>query len=38
MELNFVEFDEILNFFKMLKAKKMELTSSLFYKEVNKSE
>ena len=38
MELNFVEFDEILNSFKMLKAKKMELTSSLFYKEVNKSE
>ena len=35
MELNFIEFDEVLNTFKVLKAKKMELSSSLFYSEVN---
>lgn len=34
MELNFLEFDEALNCIKMLKSKKMELSSSLFYREV----
>lgn len=31
MELNFIEFDEILNSIKICKAKKMELSSSKFY-------
>lgn len=35
MELNFVEYDEVLNQFDMLKAKKMELASSKMYSEVN---
>ena len=34
MELNFIEFDEILNNIKVLKAKKMELSSSLMFNEV----
>ncbi len=34
MELNFLEFDTVLNSIKILPAKKMELTSSLIYKEV----
>ena len=34
MELNFFEFDETLNYMKVLKAKKMELSSSKFYNSV----
>lgn len=34
MELNFIEYDEILNNFKVLKAKKVELSSSKFYNAV----
>lgn len=34
MELNFLEFDEVLNSFKVLPAKKMELSSSKMYSEV----
>lgn len=34
MELNFLEFDETLNCVKMLKSKKMELSSSKFYNAV----
>ena len=34
MELNFLEFDEILNSVQILKSKKMELSSSKFYNEV----
>ena len=34
MELNFIEFDEILNNIKILKAKKMELSSSVIYNAV----
>ena len=35
MELNFCEYDEILCNFKILKAKKMELSSSKLYLEVS---
>ena len=35
MELNFLEFDEILNCFKVLKAKKVELSNSKFYNAVD---
>lgn len=34
MELNFIEYDEVLNNFKVLKAKKVELSSSKFYNAV----
>lgn len=34
MELNFIEFDDILNVMKILKSKKTEITSSKFYKEI----
>jgi ssDNA-specific exonuclease RecJ len=34
MELNFIEFDDILNKMEILKSKKAEITSSLIYKKV----
>ena len=34
MELNFIEFDEVLNSMQMLKSKKAEITSSKFYQKV----
>ena len=34
MELNFIEFDEVLNSMQMLKSKKSEITSSKFYQNV----
>ncbi len=34
MELNFMEFDEILNSMQLLKSKKSEITSSKFYKSI----
>ena len=34
MELNFIEFDDILNVMNVLKSKKAEISSSLFYKTV----
>ena len=34
MELNFIEFDDILNIMSVLKSKKAEITSSLFYKAI----
>ena len=34
MELNFIEFDEVLYQMQMLKSKKTEITSSKFYKRV----
>ena len=34
MELNFLEFDDILNCMKVLKAKKVELSSSKFFSSV----
>ena len=34
MELNFIEFDDILNVMNVLKSKKAEISSSLFYKAV----
>ncbi len=34
MELNFIEFDDILNKIEILKSKKAEITSSLFYKTI----
>lgn len=34
MELNFIEFDDILNVMSILKSKKTEITSSIFYKTI----
>ena len=34
MELNFIEFDEVLNSMQMLKSKKSEITSAKFYQNV----
>ena len=34
MELNFIEFDEVLNSVKILKAKKNEITNSKFYQQI----
>ena len=34
MELNFIEFDEVLNSMQMLESKKSEITSSKFYQNV----
>ena len=34
MELNFIEFDEILNVMKVLKSKKSEITNSIFYQNI----
>ena len=34
MELNFIEFDDILNVMTVLKSKKAEITSSLFYQAI----
>lgn len=36
MELNFIEFDEVLNSMTILKAKKAEITNSKFYQEIIK--
>jgi hypothetical protein len=34
MELNFIEFDDVLNSMQMLKSKQAEITSSKFYQKI----